>query len=365
MLNRAKLVMLMIGLSTAGVIADEPAPVFPVGLKPGDTIAIVAPAGPAERPRVELARTRLEAMGFKLRMADDLYRRRGYLAGDDVRRAEELMAAFRDPQVDAIFCAGGGYGTTRMLDKLDYAVIRKNPKILTGFSDITALHLAIQRKAHFVTFHSPVAMYGLGSKENLSDFSLEYFWRPLLVENYFDADGSALPAGYTFDQPKGAPPVQTISPGVARGRLTGGNLSLVCPLMGTEFEIETAGRVLFLEDRNEEPYRIDRYLSQLRLAGKLDHLAGAILGLFTDCEAKSPGESLTLEQVFRDYFEKLGVPVILHFPVGHSRFNATLPMSVLVEVDAEAKRVTVLENPVRLAERDGNKPDREENNASR
>ncbi|MCH7814807.1 MAG: LD-carboxypeptidase, partial [Planctomycetes bacterium] len=334
-----------LGCATAG--RTPVGPVFPPGLAAGDTIAFVAPAGKLDRNRVELAKRRLEAMGFEVRVPEDLYRSRGYLAGQDEVRAAELMAAFRDPQVKAIFPGTGGYGTTRILDRLDYDLIRRNPKIFIGFSDITGLHLALQSKTGLVTFHSPNPMYGLGSKGNLRDFSAKYFWRALLLRENVGPDGRNLPRGYSYLIPAEAPQIEVITPGVGRGRLTGGNLSLIVALMGTEYEIQTAGRVLFLEDVGERPYRIDRYLSQMRLAGKLDELAGAILGQFTDCKSKEGKDSLSLEQVFQDYFADLGVPVIANFPAGHSRDNATLPLGVMVEVDANRGRVTVLENPVR------------------
>lgn len=363
---------------TAG--ADEhpsyPPPIYPVALQPGDTIAFVAPAGLLERPRMELAKRRLEALGFVVKVPNDLFRSRGYLAGEDQRRADELMAAFRDPEVDAVFPGTGGYGATRMLHLIDYDVIRENPKVFIGFSDITALHLAIRKKTGLITFHSPVPMWGLGSKENLHPFAEKYFWRALLRSEYFDSQGRALPTGYSYSTPANgpwaaglqdatdglpartgtgskppvarAPQIKAIVPGVGRGRLIGGNLSLIVALMGTEFEIDTDGAVLFLEDVGERPYRIDRCLSQLRLAGKFDHVAGVILGQFSDCKPEKDKPSLTLEQVFDDYFGKLAVPVIGNFPAGHSRYNATLPLGALVEVDANAGRMTVLENPVRL-----------------
>ncbi|MCP4250731.1 MAG: LD-carboxypeptidase [bacterium] len=341
----------MIAATGAGCSAIDRSPmavVFPTGLVPGDTIAFVAPAGKLDRKRMELAEQRLEAMGFEVRVPEDLYRTRGSLAGEDAVRAAELMAAFRDPQVKAIFPGTGGFGTTRMLDRLDYDLIRRNPKIFIGFSDITGLHLALQCKTGLVTFHSPNPMYGLGSEGNLRDFSAKYFWRALLQREHVGADGNELPPGYAYDIPAEAPQIEVISPGVGRGRLTGGNLSLIIALMGTEYEIRTDGRVLFLEDIGERPYRIDRCLAQLRLAGKLDKLAGVILGQFTDCKPKEGKDSLSLEQVFRDYFADLGVPVIANFPAGHSRYNATLPLGVLVEVDADRGRVTVLDEPIRI-----------------
>lgn len=332
--------------------AESPPPIYPAALRPGDTIAVVAPAGNLDPERIELARKRLSRMGFHVRIPRDLYRKRGYLAGSDEARAEELVAAFRDPAVQAIFPGTGGYGVTRILDRLDYDVIRANPKILFGFSDITGLHLAIGRKTGLITFHSPVLMYGLGSRENLTDFSAEYLWRPVLYKSYFDWAGALLEPGYTYYIPPDVARVRTLVGGKARGRLIGGNLSLVSALMGTPYEIETDGRVLFLEDVNEEPYRIDRFLSQLRLAGKFDRVAGVILGAFTGCETKKGSNSLSLAQVLNDYFADLPVPVIANFPAGHARQNAALPMNALVELDADTGQVRVLENPVRLEETD-------------
>jgi muramoyltetrapeptide carboxypeptidase len=322
--------------------------IFPRALRPGDTIAFVAPAGRLDRERMERARQRLEAMGFKVQVPDDLYRAHGYLAGPDEVRARELMAAFRDPNVNAIFPGTGSYGSTRILDRLDYDVIRENPKIFIGFSDLTALHLAIQKKTGLVTFHSPNPMWGLGNEGNLGPFAATYFWRALLRREYVDADGHPLPAGYPIIVPQDAPQIEMLRPGIARGRLTGGNLSLVIALMGTEYEIDTKNRILFLEDIDERPYRIDRYLSQLRLAGKFDHVAGVILGQFRGCEPEEGKPSLTLAEVFADYFGGLDVPVVENFPAGHTTCNATLPLGALVELDADHRQITVLENPVRI-----------------
>ena len=322
-------------------------PIYPEALCPGDTIAVVAPASELNQERVERATRRLEEMGFQVRIPSDLYRKRGYLAGSDAQRAEELMAMFRDPEVKAIFPGTGGYGTTRMIALLDYQEIRKNPKILLGFSDITGLHLAIHKKTGLVTFHGPNLMYGLGSEDNLTDFSAKYLWQAIYEPNYSDNPETFIHPGYTYELPDDATPIKVISPGVAQGRLIGGNLSLISPLIGSEFEIGTQGRILFLEDVNEAPYRIDRYLSHLRLSGKLDQVAGVILGIFRKCEPDDPEGSLSLEEVFQDYFADLGVPVIMNFPIGHFRYNATLPVGAMVELDADQGRVTLLENPVR------------------
>jgi len=321
--------------------------IFPEALSTGDTITVVAPARPLDLERVQRATKRLEEMGYNVQIPADLYRKRGYLAGPDDVRAKELMAAFGDPKVKAIFAGGCGYGSTRLLDRLDYDRIRQNPKILIGFSDITALHLAIHQKTGLVTFHGPLLVFGLGSEENLSAFSADYMWRALTGNRADLSASQPASSGWSYDQPQDADPIKVISPGVARGRLTGGNISLIGAMMGTEFEIETAGRILFLEEAREEPYRIDRYLSGLRLAGKLDGLAGVILGTFTKCGAEDGRNSLTLEEVFDDYFKPLGVPVIMNFPAGHFRYNATLPIGVLTELDAGRRQIRLLENPVR------------------
>jgi muramoyltetrapeptide carboxypeptidase len=336
--------VLLVGGGCAGVGRRPLVKAAP--LEPGDTIAFVAPAGHLDEVRMTLARERLEALGYEVRVPDDLYRQRGYLAGPDDVRAAELMAAFADPEVDAIFPGTGNYGTTRMLDRLDYDVIRRNPKIFIGFSDLTALHLAILKRAGLVTFHSPNPMWGLGSESNLTPFSEKSFWRALCGP----AAGEDADAGWTVDcelVEDGGPQPRALVGGVARGPLVGGNLTLVGTLMGTPYEIETDGAILFIEDVGERPYRIDRYLSQLRLAGKLDRLAGVIIGVFRDCDPKPDEESLSLAEVFADYFADLGVPVLVDFPIGHSVYNATLPVGVEVEVDADAGVVRVCEDPLR------------------
>ena len=316
-------------------------PIFPKALQKGDTLALVAPASPVKRRRIELAIERLEALGFRIKTYGDLYRKHGYLAGDDATRAEELMAAFADPEVAAILPARGGTGVTRLLDLLDYNVIRKNPKIVAGFSDITALHLALQSQTGLVTFHSPHPMDGIGVPDGLSDLSARTYWRALLAEEYGNESGYEIPL---TDQERES--IVTLFPGKATGRIVGGNLALIVALMGTPYEIDTNENILLLEDINEQPYRIDRALSQLKLAGKLDTLAGVLLGQFTRCEAPVDDKSQTLEEVFQDYFGELGIPVLQNFPTGHCRDNATLPLNVDVEMDSGERRIKVLENPV-------------------
>ena len=326
-------------------------PIKPSPLQPGDTIMFIAPAGDLNQERMALVKKRLEEMGFKTKQRDDLFRQYGYLAGTDEQRAEEIMQAFTDPQVDAIFPGTGGYGTTRILDMLDYKTIRRNPKVMVGFSDITGLHLAIGRRAGLVTFHTPSPQYGLGSEDNLSDFSAKYFWRAILKSSYYNEDGSRKQPGWTYEIPDDIDKPEVIAKGKARGRLIGGNFSLIAATMGTPYEMNTRGKILFIEDVGEAPYRIDRFFSTLKLAGKLDDCKGIILGKFTRTqrEGEDPSE-FSVRDVVEQYFADADIPVIYNFPVGHFAQNATLPEGAMVELEAteEGCRVTVLEDPVRL-----------------
>jgi muramoyltetrapeptide carboxypeptidase len=393
--------ILIVALAASQCMAEERKhselpPIFPKALVPGDTIMIVAPAKYLDRERVSLAKKRLKEMGFKVRIPSGLFRQKGFLAGTDDERAAELMSAFADPKVNAIFPGTGGYGTTRIIDKLDYDVIRRNPKILVGFSDITGLHIAINQKTGLVTFHSPNPEWGLGSDDNLSPFAAKWFWRALLAKSYAGTEGrepgyTILPRGIegrspaarelfdegrklvaadgtliagseqTAGQPSRRsnsrptlpqfelPSVHTMVGGKGRGRLIGGNLSVMHAMMGTPFEIQTDGKILFIEDVGEAPYRVDRMLQTLRSAGKFNHVAGVILGQFTAREEESSwDDDASIDDVLHDFFGEFKVPVLTHFPIGHVRYNATLPVGAMAELDADAQTLRVLENPVTL-----------------
>ncbi len=316
------------------------AAVRPAGLRPGDAIMFVAPARGVDVTEVQRAKDRLESLGYRVILPKNLVRHRGYLAGTDEQRAAELMEAFRRSDVNAVFPFSGGYGTTRILDRLDFRLISSHPKIVIGFSDLTALHVALATQANLVTFHAPNPDTGLGQPDGMNPFTARYFWRCL------QADANEQSGGFAYETPDPQHPMIGLRPGTARGPLIGGNLSLVCALMGTPYEIETEGRVLFLEDVHEAPYRVDRYLSQLRSAGKLQSPAAVILGQFTEGDPDPDEDSLTMEEVFGDYFDAASYPVILNFPAGHHRDNATLPMGIPVEVSSDGPQVRVLENPV-------------------
>lgn len=314
----------------------------PNALRPGDTIGVVAPAGPVDRERIDRAVDRLQQRGFRVKTYGDIYRSRGYLAGDDATRADELTDAFADPEPAAVWCARGGYGTTRLLDRIDFRVIRRHPKVFIGFSDITALHLAIGRQCGIVSFHGPNLQDGFGNRDDMPPANEAALWRAVMAT---EQPGNA--SGYEFDC---AGPIdsalRTIRGGSATGRLTGGNLSVIAGLLGTPFELNTDGRILFFEEVNEQPYRVDRYLSQLWLAGKLQTAAGILLGDFSYDDDEPAESSAVVAALLDDYFSRLDVPVLAGFPAGHGRHNLTLPLEMQVELDATNRRVYVCDAPL-------------------
>ena len=314
----------------------------PPALLVGDTIAFCAPSGFLDSVRMSLAKTRLEEKGFYIIREDSIYRRWGYLAGTDAQRASELMSYFKDKSVRAIFPGTGGYGSTRILSMLDYDIIKSNPKIFIGFSDITALHIAFNQLANLITFHTPNPMYGLGSKKGLDPISELYFWSLLMNSNDYNYE---IPFDLYGDSLK----VQTMVPGIASGKLVGGNLSLICSTMGSVYEAKTMGSILFIEDVGEAPYRIDRYLSELKLAGKLDLVNGIIIGRFSRRETEAPDRStdFQMHQVFQQYFSKMKVPVIFNFPSGHGSKNVSLPLGCIVEINTDDEIFKVLESPIK------------------
>ena len=314
----------------------------PPALLVGDTIAFCAPSGFLDSVRMSLARSRLEEKGFYITQEESLYRRWGYLAGTDEQRASELMHHFKDKSVKAIFPGTGGYGSTRILSMLDYDIIKGNPKIFIGFSDITALHIAFNQLANLITFHTPNPMYGLGSKKGLDPISELYFWSLLMNSNDYTYE---IPFDLYGDSFK----VQTMVPGIASGKLVGGNLSLICSTMGSVYEAKTMGSILFIEDVGEAPYRIDRYLSELKLAGKLDLVNGIIIGRFSRRETEAPDRStdFQMHQVFQQYFSKMKVPVIFNFPSGHGSKNVSLPLGCIVEINTDDEIFKVLESPIK------------------
>jgi len=323
-----------------------PEPVFPRAMRKGDTVALIRPGSPSfDYGANEVATEIVASLGFTPKLMPNAGKRLGYLAGTDAERAADLNAAFADPKIDAVWCLRGGYGTSRILPLLDYGTIRKNPKPFIGFSDITATLNAINRLTGLVTFHGPVA----GS--TLSEYSLAAF-RKVVTDGF---------AGPIAEPPPFAPRegivdrenrVWKLAPGKAKGRLVGGNLSVFSTLVGTPFEPELKGRILFLEEIEEDPYRIDRWLTQLLLTGKLSGLSGVALGKFSDC---TPGPnrdstllgSWTWQEVCADRLGQLGIPVVAGLCFGHTRDKATVPVGAMAELDAGAGTLTLLEPAVR------------------
>ncbi|WP_428307637.1 S66 peptidase family protein [Lacipirellula sp.] len=313
--------------------------VWPKRLAPGDTIALIAPAGPPDREQVMRFKNHVEQRGYKVKLREDMFNVEGYLAGSDKRRAEEFNEAFADPEVDGVLAVRGGYGCMRMMPLIDWDVVKKNPKLLLGYSDITALHAGMN-KVGIVSFHGPGPASGLGSEKGPTEFTGKY------VLHAVEATPESPAGPYTVEVPKDVSEVDSFGKGKATGRLVGGNLSLISALEGTPYAIDTDGAILVIEDVNEAPYRIDRMIQQLKLAGKLDHIKGAVLGKFTEDFVRE--DKLTDDQrfdttgVLRQYFEDLGVPVLVNFPIGHYPQNCTVPLGGEVEVDADAKTLKIL-----------------------
>lgn len=300
----------------------------PKALKKGATLGLIAPASPIyETKDFTKMLTDLKAMGFKLKLGKHVRDQRGYLAGNDADRAADLMNMFDDPEVDGIICIRGGWGCNRILPFIDFDVIKQNPKVFLGFSDITSLHMAFLKHCGLVTFHGPVG------KSEWTEFTTRSFTNTIMIgeqEEHFipekDDDG------------------YTITGGSAQGNLLGGNLSVLVAMIGSNYLPSFKDSVLFLEDVGESVYRIDRMLTQLKLAGILDEIAGFVFGKCTDCSAGS--NSLTLKQVFEDHIKPLQIPAFYGAMISHEDDNITLPVGLPARIDAVAKSIKVLESGV-------------------
>ncbi len=317
-----------------------PAPlVKPSRLRAGDTVGLIEPAGFTDDAfDLDLVKETIVAMGLKPKAAPHLAGRYGYLAGTDADRAADVNAMFADSQVRAVFAVRGGWGCARILPRLDFAMIRRNPKLLVGFSDITALHLAFAARAGFTTIHGPNAASSWGA------FSWDAF-RAVA----FDAGTPtfATPVGQEDRLAQRNGRIRTFRPGVARGRLLGGNLTVLTALMGTAYLPDFTGAILFIEDIGEQPYRIDRMLTQLSLAGVLGGLAGVAFGQCTDCGPSGASYGgFTLSEVLQQHLEPLGIPAFQGGQFGHVANQYSLPLGIQAEMDAEAGTIRLLEAAV-------------------
>jgi len=303
--------------------------IYPKKLEKGDTIALVAPSSPVkETEKIEKGAEYLESLGYKVKISKGCYLSYDYLAGSDEERAKYVNEAFADKSVDAIMCVRGGYGSPRILDRLDYDLIAKNPKIFCGFSDITAMHCAIWRKTGLVTFHTPMTATcmadGFDPDAAKSFFGLLTSEGPL--GEYKNPDGSAL---------------KTICGGKASGIFIGGNVTLCGSVCGTGYGIDWTDKILFFEDVGENVYRIDRTLNTMRLCGAFEKCAGVVFGAFTGYEKKDDG--MTIEQVIRDLIAPYGKPVLTGASSGHIAKNMSFPIGVRAEIDADAGKLTFTE----------------------
>lgn len=315
--------------------------IVPEGLKDGDTIGIVSPSGAIfESEPYEIARESFEALGLQVKFGEFTKSRYGHLAGTDEERAAELMQMFADPEIKAIIALRGGSGAARILDKLDYELIKKHPKIFLGYSDITALHLAIHKKTGLVTFHGPVAV------STWNSFSTKYF-----KNLFFDKQAVSYsnPSGKGDELTQTTNRIRTINPGSVSGRLLGGNLSVLTGIMGTPFfPTDWKDKILYLEEIGEKIYAVDRMMTQLQLAGVLEQISGFIFGKCKDCEPGGSGYgSLTMEEVIDHYIKPLNIPAFSGAMIGHIADNATIPNGIMAEMNAENGTIQLLSPAVK------------------
>ena len=302
----------------------------PKGLKFGDTIGLIAPASPVEEEKIKKSQRYLENLGFKVKLGKSCFSKYGYLAGNDNIRSDDINKMFYDKDIQGIICARGGYGCLRILDKIDYSMIKKNPKIFMGYSDITSLHIALNQKSNLATFHGPMAASNMG--DGLDDLSRK---------SMFSAFKNR-PIGCINNMQKEL--IKGINSGSCSGKITGGNLSLITASLGTNYEIDTRGKLLFIEEIGEAPYKIDRMLTQLKHSKKLHNCKGFILGDFNNCEAG--GSSLTLMEIILDTLGNTYKPIVYNIKSGHCSPNITIPLGIKSKIDADMGVLIIEESAV-------------------
>jgi len=319
----------------AGDKYDKAKKIKPKKLKKGDTIGLIAPGSAFSKDAYNRTIKNIKSLGLKYKNANNLFKDYGFVAGTDKERIDDIHQMFSDNTVDAIWCVRGGYGTTRIIENLDYNLIRSNPKIIIGYSDITALLNAINAKTGLVTFHGPV-----GATE-LTPYTLDNFKKVL----FSNSASVKIPVFYNVEEENGAFVSSVIVDGNMRGELIGGNLSLLSAMSGTKFNLHLKDKLLFIEDVGEKPYRIDRMLTQLLFSTDISKASGIILGVFKDCDV-DPGTdgSLTLLETIKDRLEPLGLPLFYGFSFGHIKDMCTLPIGIEAKFDMSKKELVLLEN---------------------
>lgn len=298
----------------------------PKRLQIGDTIGVIAPASPPNLANLNCAIPVFEQMGLHVRLGKHINEVHGYLAGTDEQRLSDLHDMFADPTIKGIIFACGGYGTPRIAPFIDFDLIKNNPKIMWGYSDITYLHTAIHQATGLVTFHGPMLASDVG-KDTFHPLSLKQF------EQLFQ------PTTLIYSQL--ASNLKVISHGIATAPIVGGNLSLLAGAIGTPFEVDTRGKLLLIEDVGEEPYNVDGMLNQLKMAGKLLDASGILVGDFSKSEPKDDKASLSMEQVFHHYFGNLSIPVMSGFKIGHCQPHFAIPLGMKATMSTNDKLVKI------------------------
>jgi muramoyltetrapeptide carboxypeptidase len=311
----------------------------PPRLKQGDTLGLVAPGSYISESELQDSIKNLEEIGFKVIYSDKILLQNGYFSGTDEQRAEDLMNMFRNNDVRGIVCSRGGYGCARILPLLDYDIIENNPKVLIGYSDVTALHYGIFKKTGLITFHGPV------STSTFNEFSINNFKNVLMNpsnEIVFENSNSG--------EDENLYGVISLVKGQKKGRLIGGNLSIVVSLIGTEYDVDYDDSIIYLEEIGEEPYRIDRMLTQMIQSNKFEDSNGIAMGIFRKCEQKqndpSFSKSFSLLDVLKNRLGDLKIPVIYGMSFGHIKDKFTIPFGIEAELDAQKQTITLLESPV-------------------
>lgn len=297
----------------------------PARLLPGARVGVVAPAGCVDENALINGVRVIRDQGFEVEFPPNILERKGYLAGDERNRANDLLKFFARADISAIFCARGGFGSAQLLPYMSHADFRLWPKIFAGYSDITILLNWLNQQFGIVTFHAPMVAMELAN--GLAGRSKEAFWGLLTGEK----------PGWRIDLG------DVIRPGKIEGEMKGGCLSVLVTTLGTPYEIDTKGKLLFLEDVGERPYRIERMLTHLRMAGKFDHLAGLVFGDFTNCEADG---SRDVRQIIGEMFGNAEYPVVMGMAAGHGREHITLPFGVRMMLDGNLGVLSLIECPV-------------------
>ena len=307
----------------------------PKKLQKGDLIGLISPASTLDDPsRLENGVRYLERLGYKVEVGKNVGKCNGYLAGTDEERTDDLHTMFTNKKVKAVFCIRGGYGSARLLDKIDYRIIKNHPKIFVGYSDISSLQLAFFFKTGLISFAGP--MVGVDFHEDVNPFTEEMFWKLITSSKKFGRINSP-------DDEN----ILSLSPGSTTGRIIGGNLSVISALIGTEYFPDLKDKILLIEETGEMPYRVDRMFNQLKLAKMFQGIRGIVIGSFSDCQETDPNKkTLTLGEVITNYLSSLKKPVVYNFKHGHLRGNITVPMGATIRLNASRKFMEISESVV-------------------